>query len=38
MARAESLTGAGVALRVDPATIARRIARLEAGATDRQTP
>lgn len=31
-ARAESLTGAGAALRVDPATIARRIARLEEGA------
>lgn len=28
-ARAESLTGAGAALRIDPATIARRIARLE---------
>jgi DNA-binding transcriptional LysR family regulator len=28
-ARAESLTGAGAVLRVDPATIARRIARLE---------
>jgi len=31
VARAESLSGAGKALRVDPATVGRRIARLEEG-------
>ena len=31
VARAESLSGAGKALRIDPATVGRRIARLEAG-------
>ncbi|BAQ69600.1 LysR family transcriptional regulator [Rhodovulum sulfidophilum] len=31
VARAESLTGAGKALRLDPATLGRRIARLEEG-------
>lgn len=31
VARAESLSGAGRALRLDPATVGRRIARLEAG-------
>ena len=30
VARSESLSGAGKALRLDPATVGRRIARLEA--------
>lgn len=35
VARAESLSGAGKALRIDPATVGRRIARLEAAVATR---
>jgi DNA-binding transcriptional LysR family regulator len=35
VARAESLSGAGKSLRIDPATVGRRIARLEAGLSAR---